>query len=586
MSEENDRNPAGVSAKLLHAYDLIFALCMDRITDAEAVELESLVRSDPEICDFYIDIMHLKSSLHRYAFYFTPPMGSDLTDEVQTGTGSGEMNESMVLPALPDLADDQAEDAGERFQPAPASLNISRASDSRGLSPTVKRGIAALILLTAGVVGYLVLSKRGSAPVNNTINPQGPVAVESQPAALPEPVATLNFTQKPVWAPAFSPPLDGKFYPNQVLSLDAGDVQLSLQSGGRVVIEGPAEIQFEAVDRIALHSGKIAATIPGGGLVVDCPDGSIKDLGTQFGVDVHTGAATEVAVFQGRVSASLNSTATTQGTRELVLTAGQAAAMSPNKLTADEKGAVPQHFVRSLVNTDVRSLDLTDLICGGDGTTRKRGLGIDPSTGAAGQLKPTFALTSDGKYHPVRGYPFVDGAFIADTGRDSMIVDSAGDSFHFPGLGATAYNYIFTGGKIPWPESPQISPVMNGVDYSTPDHATICIHPNNGLTVDLSAVRRIYPDLMLKDFHCRVGISGAAGRKDPKIPDAAVLVLIDGSQRFRNPHFTIFDGTFDISIPLGDKDRFMTLASTYAGPGNYRNWVLWVDAKLDLSAAR
>jgi hypothetical protein len=586
-----DLKPGEFSPKLLHAFDLIFALCVDQITDTEARELETLVSNDPEICDFYIDIMHLKSSLRRYSFYFAPPMkmkltGQDLAQEQARIEGRlTSLNESMVLPAISDL-DEQDEDLTERFQPAPVTSEGSPAPERRSLPTIVKGGIAALFILTIGLLGYVAMSRRGLERGKSLH--AGPVAVATQPTLLPapEPIATMNFTQKPVWQAA--PPLDGRFFAHQLLILQSGDVQLSLHAGGRLVIEGPAEVEFVSQNKIALRRGKIAATVPGGGLVVDCPHGSVTDLGTQFGVNVQPDGATEIAVFKGRVSASLNSDssdsrATTQASRQLLLTAGQAAAMSPTALKVDEKGAMPQQFVRSLVNSDISSLDITDLICGGDGTTRRRGVGIDPSNGDVGNLRPVAAIIGDGKYHLANGSPFIDGAFITDAAKGAMIVDSAGDRFHFTGLGSTSYNCIFTGGKIPWPEKPAPDTILNGIDYAAPDHSIICIHPNNAITLDLNAARRMYPDLAIKRFHCRVGISGTAKPKDPKIPDAAVLVLTDGTPRFQNPHFTIFDGSFDVNIPLKETDRFMTLVSTYAGPGNYRNWVLWVDAKLDLS---
>jgi hypothetical protein len=417
---------------------------------------------------------------------------------------------------------------------------------------------------------------------------QAPPTISVAPVSAPPPVlvATLNYTQQPVWSATSKPPQNGKFFAGESIGLESGDLQLSFETGGRLVLEGPAEVEFVSGHEIALRRGKIAATIPGGGMVVDCPDGSVTDLGTQFGIEVNPHGATEVAVFEGRVSASLNSTATTQPGKPMLLGEGQAAVMSPGALSLDKTGAMPQRFVRSLVNSDINSLDLTDLICGGDGTTHRRGIGIDASTGTVGSLRPVAAINSDGKYHRANGYPFIDGAFISDDANETTVVDSRGDQFHFTGLGNTAYNYIFTGGKIPWPDTPEPDTVLSGIDYSTPDHSIICIHPNNALTLDLNVVRRIYPDRLLRNFHCRVGISGSVKPKASKIPDAAVLVLSDGSLRFQNPHFTIFDGSFEINVPLKDTDRFLTLVSTYAGRGNYHNWVLWVDAKLDLSAGQ
>jgi len=601
MNKKSDQNHAedadGATAKRLHALDLIFALCEDRITPEQFQELDSLVCNDKEIAGFYVDIMQLRSSLRRFAFYFTPPLPQNPADHrLRTETAGGgdlanSMNESMMLPALADIeAEESDENFIERFQPAPSSLQPTPPK-----SPPIPRGgLAALVILGFGLIAYVLFSMQRSVPNRPTVAQsalpaKAPLSVPFEsvtPTPPPVPIATLNFTQKPVWPATHAPPADGNFFASQLLEIDGGDIQLSFSAGGRLVIEGPAEVEFISQRNIALHRGRIVATVPGGGLVVECPNGSVKDLGTQFGVQVNPDRTTEVAVFQGRVAASLNSPAATQPSKPRLLDVGQAAVMTQTALTVDTKGAQPQQFVRSLVNGDINSLDVTDLICGGDGTTHRRGIGIDPSTGMVGQLRPVFAINSDGKYHRANGYPFIDGAFIVDATKDETVVDSVGDRFHIPALGTTSYNFIFTGGKIPWPEKPEPDTVLNGVDYSTSDHSIICIHPNNAVTVDLDAVRRIYPDLSLKSFHCRVGISGTLNPKYPKIPDAAVWVLTDGSLRFQNPHFTIFDGSFEVNVPLKETDRFMTMVSTYAGPGNYRNWVLWVDPKLDLSAGQ
>ena len=603
MNNKSDQNPAEdadlATAKRLHTLDLIFALCEDRITPEQFQQLDSLVCNDKELAGFYVDIMQLRSSLRRFAFYFAPPVPQIPADHRSKAEPacpidlSDSMNESMVLPALSEIeAEGSEENVIERFQPAPSSVEPTPPK-----SPQIpKGGLAALLILGFGLIAYVLFSMLASAPNHPTVAKSASransttsvpdVTVSVAPAPPPIPVATLNFTQKAAWSATHAPPADGNFFASQLLELDGGDIQLSFSAGGRLVIEGPAEIEFVSQHIIALHRGKIVATVPGGGLVVECPNGSVKDLGTQFGVQVNPDRTTEVAVFQGRVAASLNSPAATQPSKPLLLDVGQAAVMTQTALTVDTKGAQPQQFVRSLVNGDINSLDVTDLICGGDGTTHRRGIGIDPSTGMVGQLRPVFAINSDGKYHRANGYPFIDGAFIVDATKDETVVDSVGDRFHIPALGTTSYNFIFTGGKIPWPEKPEPDTVLNGVDYSTSDHSIICIHPNNAVTVDLDAVRRIYPDLSLKSFHCRVGISGTLNPKYPKIPDAAVWVLTDGSLRFQNPHFTIFDGSFEVNVPLKETDRFMTMVSTYAGPGNYRNWVLWVDPKLDLSAGQ
>ena len=587
MNEENHKS---LNAKLLHAYELIFALCEDQITPEQFRELDSLVCDDSEIRAFYVDVMGMRSSLRWFAFYLRPPLAlspaadETIVKEVGVDQLSNSLDESMITTALTGVESDEPDDFDEIFLPALAPAVNSRNSPVRPISSNFKRGVAAALLLVAGLVAY-VASPRShphvAKEVNPSIVPSSPIAIV--PAAPPVLVATLNFTQKSVWSATDSPPQDGKYFAGQTLKLQSGAAQLSLQHGGRLVVEGPAEVEFTEQGRIALHQGKIAATVPGGGFVVDCPLGSVTDLGTKFGVQVNSDGAAEVAVFQGRVSASLHSTASTQGSKFMPLTQGQAIVMSSNALSIDERGSMPQQFICSLVNSDVQSLDVIDLICGGDGTTHRRGMGINPTNGAIGKIVASSAGDSDGQYHRVTGYPFVDGVFIADVNRDAMTIDSVGDRFHFSGVGNWTSTYILTGGKFPSFLSPEISTVLDNVDYSTADHGIVLIHPNSGLTLDLGAVRRIYPDRALNTFRCRVGISKTINLKDPRTPNAAALVLIDGAMRFQNPHFSISDASFVIDIPLNQKDRFLTLVSTYAAKGSY-NRVLWVDAKLGLSS--
>jgi len=66
MIEESDPRSANLSPKLLHAFDLIFALCEERLAPEQLSELESLVCRDLEIRTFYVDMMQLRSSLHCY----------------------------------------------------------------------------------------------------------------------------------------------------------------------------------------------------------------------------------------------------------------------------------------------------------------------------------------------------------------------------------------------------------------------------------------------------------------------------------------------------------------------------------------
>jgi hypothetical protein len=331
MSEEDTDETSNLSPKLLHAMGLISALCDDRITPEQFRELESLVCNDPKVGALYVSIIHLDASLHRFAGYFALPMPEQPDIDILSGEAvreSGQafgMDETMVLPAITDFEPDDSDELSIPYQPP--SLLPEKSGDNR--LRYLRGGFAALLALGVGIWGYLLIShKNETSPV-----PPGVIARSAPPVApmpttantnavvLPPPVAvaTVELTATPVWGSADLPPHDGNFIAGQSLSLQSGDVQLSLHRGGRLVVEGPAELEFVSESKIALHRGKIVATVPGGGLVVACPEGVVTDLGTEFGLAVDLSGGTEVAVFQGRVSASLNSTATTQSTKELLL---------------------------------------------------------------------------------------------------------------------------------------------------------------------------------------------------------------------------------------------------------------------------
>jgi hypothetical protein len=164
-----------------------------------------------------------------------------------------------------------------------------------------------------------------------------------------------------------------------------------------------------------------------------------------------------------------------------------------------------------------------------------------------------------------------------------MVVDSSGDSFNFAPAGNRGWGRISAGRRPTF-----IYGTIAGVDYNTSDHAIIFIHANGGLTLDLDAVRRMYPDRELSGFHCGVGNSYLPKSKTSgameKLPVATADVLINGALRYQKQEFTSRDGRLAIDLPLTRNDRFLTLVSTDAGKGNDHDWILWVDAKLDLSA--
>lgn len=583
-SDPDDRS--NQSPKLQNAMHLITALCDERITADRFKELQTLVCTDREVCWFYVQMMHLHSGLYYFASAIpnmmdAPGSNSELRldeeDDPDDLRNLG-MNETMVLPAMTASVDLEA---GEDLL-LPGPVNDPRSKPAPRRNPTlIKGGVAAGLTIILGLLAHFVPLMSNPSPADYAYT--SPV---SRPLQY---IASIELGSKPVWE--VTPYRAAGFVAGESLLLKSGAVQLRLnrtsQAGGRLVIEGPAEVRFISESEIRVSSGRMVANFPGGGLIVQCPTGSIEDLGTEFGVSVNPrDGNSEVEVFEGQISAALSNTASTQPAEPLILKVGQAAVLSQTSVTKSPQGAIPQRYICNLANEQVTALDATDLISGGDGTTHRHGIAVDATNGAIGTLEPVGMRTGDGKYHPIRGFPVVDGAFVPDGTHGPMTVDSAGHTFQFTPTTNSLTNQIRTGGPIPWPDTLGISTVIAGVDYSLPEHAIICTHANNAITLDLDAVRRIYPDRTLTRFHCHFANSYVNGLKGAvKVnPVASTYVLVDGVSRYEKLGFTNQDGMFAVDIPIAKSDRFLTLAAVDDGKEIDRDWILWTDARLEMSS--
>ncbi|MBX3435518.1 MAG: FecR domain-containing protein [Pirellulales bacterium] len=88
------------------------------------------------------------------------------------------------------------------------------------------------------------------------------------------------------------------------LHLAQGEVELTYETGVRLLLIGPAE--FTVCDGGGrLRRGGLMATVPeaGQGFTIEMPNGKVVDLGTQFGVVVDDFGVSEVSVFEGKVEA-------------------------------------------------------------------------------------------------------------------------------------------------------------------------------------------------------------------------------------------------------------------------------------------
>ncbi|MCP5557400.1 MAG: FecR domain-containing protein [Verrucomicrobiaceae bacterium] len=87
-----------------------------------------------------------------------------------------------------------------------------------------------------------------------------------------------------------------------LLKLRSGIAQIEFYQGARVLIEGPAEFRLISSGEATCTRGKLSAHVPpqAKGFRINTPQGTVVDLGTEFGLDVNDASA-EVHVFKGEV---------------------------------------------------------------------------------------------------------------------------------------------------------------------------------------------------------------------------------------------------------------------------------------------
>jgi hypothetical protein len=590
------------SGVLAEAQALIVGLFEERLTLDETRRLETLVCGHSSVCELYVSMMHQRCAMSALSSPVETPLLSGDSGESPAlqvtaadypdGAEHGEANAHDTLHAQESMAGYRlepagargrdAEEGGEAESPAPFWSPARQLAGARRLSRrmVVFSGLAACILIALGLTWYL---NRGAG--ENTR-----IALRPQRLVLPRVLANVTASAGAQWAPGNGPIGAGVVTSNETLVLNKGCVEITFLCGARVVVEGPARFVARSETSMTLESGRLSAYAPdeAAGFVVDTPRAHVKDLGTEFGVAVQSNGDTLVHVYAGKVetfptpaNAAEADRAPLPATRPSLLAAGDAASVSPDDVTVMPGKASPQVFVRR-IGTAKPALDVVDLVSGGDGTTHRRELAIDPATGESGILTKVDHWAGDGQYHGVPALPVVDGAFVPN--GEGNRVDSAGHRFSFPPTMGMGFNRIWAGGAVPWPEKfrPPYTGRLGGVDYSAAERGLLLLHSNVGLTLDLDAIRRLHPGQRVVRFR---SVAGNAAPPEVGTARADLFVLVDGVARFEHRGFANGQAPFNLDIPIRDGDRFLTLASTDGGDDNRFDWVTFGDPTLEIRAA-
>jgi hypothetical protein len=91
------------------------------------------------------------------------------------------------------------------------------------------------------------------------------------------------------------------------LRLRSGRLTLAFFSGVALTVEGPADLELLAADRVFCRHGKLRARVPRGaeGFTVLAAGYEVVDLGTEFALNLEPGGKSRVMVFEGEASVSV-----------------------------------------------------------------------------------------------------------------------------------------------------------------------------------------------------------------------------------------------------------------------------------------
>lgn len=189
---------------------------------------------------------------------------------------------------------------------------VSRASSRRQVKRSPTRFVPYALAAAVAACVAIVLVWQTSFSAAPTASP-----------ATDNAIAVMANSESATWA---TPP--GPLIPGVRLRLTSGLVELDLRGKGRLVLDGPADLELTDAMRAVLRDGRLvlAVTPEGHGYQVGTPSGTFTDLGTRFGVIVTDGTA-EAHVMEGSISAH-----TPQNPTPIVLTQDKAARLRSGRL--------------------------------------------------------------------------------------------------------------------------------------------------------------------------------------------------------------------------------------------------------------
>jgi hypothetical protein len=492
--------------------------------------------------------------------------------------------------------------------------------------------IAAVLLGVAALIGLNVRATSLVGGQTPTVGVSSPAIPQSDvPRHEVVSVGRVTDMVEVVWANTRFAPSMQRILLGDRFALAAGLVEITYDTGAKVILEGPCVYEVESKTGGFLERGRLTARVEkeergrrgkgeAGRLAspaaaaslksqardadpksrieksptlllspspplfsVRTPTAVVNDLGTEFGIEVDRQGATQAHVFCGMVELCAVDAAGRQLSGEQTLTVGQAARVAAGgkgkqptvvKINATATKALSAGFVRRIPISETITLDLIDVVAGGNGLGKARDRGIDPANGRIVESFRCSYSDSDGRYHRVSGRLYIDGVFILKA-NSAVQLDSAGHVFDaFGNNESRSARYIWSSGRILNDEKGDVDTTIDGVDYAAPGRGLLHMHANVGITFDLEAIRRANSHMKT------IALNGVLGCGRP-CAGAEVFALVDGEERVRMT-MTKRGGSQRIRVGLNNQNHFLTLVVTDGGNGYSNDWIIFGDLRLTL----
>jgi hypothetical protein len=509
--------------------ELLQRLLDDKIQPDEMEHLQKAMHEDPRVRDYYVDSMLVCAVIRR---------SSQVT---------GEFSESDLIQALS----------------GGGSQGSSKSFGRRFHSIAVLMVLGALVLVSL----YLFLHKA-----------QGPA------------IGTLVAECKAQWKGA-SPRPGQPLYVGRY-DLRQGVAKMELGQGTSILLEAPCQVELNSIGKVTLRSGRLAAVVPpqAKGFQVRTHTALITDLGTEFGVIVHSDGSTEAHALKGRISVVLTRNKSDR-TAPLVVNEGLAAAIDADGRTIRGRLAARADLYLlqlppvSQPSSPAGRLDLADIVGGGNGHgTGRLERGIDLETGRAFKYPATIIKQIQrNEFRPSPQFRGIDGVFAPNGALGPVVISSTGLLFsQCPRTAGSYYGGPANSGKFLRIMAKQTYRAwLNGIKYGTPGHPALNLHPNAGITFDLDQIRQDNPNIQIDRFTAVCGIPKELPHVQVSAADA--WVLLDGVVRLHLHHSPEQYVVGEVNVPIADQTRFLTLVTTCSGDAGY-SWLFFGDPFLELAA--